>query len=247
MIATLLFLLLQAPAGAPSAQDAERADVQLRAAAREAELASQPVARPANAHDVLNGILADPAFKRARVDSWQSALQRRMREWFTDLWDRTIGAAIGRRRAAELLAWTAAAAAIVVLVVWLIRLTSRQRAERPVSMGTIGIPRLPGHVLGAQAAELIRAGRIREGARIAYQAGLSRMIEEGAMRANDTQTPRESLRQLPRGHRRRQTFAALTALFERAWYGSRPPDADTGDTILTLLEDLQCLSFDRAR
>jgi hypothetical protein len=36
-------------------------------------------------------------------------------------------------------------------------------------------------------------------------------------------------------------------MFERAWYGSRPPDAAAGDTILTLLEDLQCLSFDRAR
>ena len=230
MIATLLLLLLQAPAAgppaaAPPAQDVDRAA----------------------AHDILNAILAEPSFKRARVDSWQSVLQRRLRDWFADVWDRTIGARIGRRRAAELLAWAVAAGALVVLLVWLIRLTSRQRAERPVSMGTIGIPRLPGHVLGAQAAELIRAGHIREGARIAYQAGLSRMIEEGAVRANDTQTPRESLRQLPRGHRRRQTFGSLTALFERAWYGSRPPDAATGQTILTLLEDLQCLYFDRAR
>jgi len=247
MIATLLLLLLQAPAAVPPAQDADRAAAQVRAAAREAELASQPVDFPPHAHDVLDGILAEPAFKRARVESWQSALKRRFQVWLADVWDRTIGTRIGRRRAAEVLAWSAAAGALLVLVVWLIRLTSRQRAERPVSMGTIEIPRLPGHVLGAQAAALIRAGRIREGARIAYQAGLSRMIEEGAMRANDTQTPRESLRQLPRGHRRRQTFAALTAMFERAWYGSRAPDVAAGETILTLLEDLQCLSFDRAR
>ena len=246
MIATLLLLLLQAPAVAPSVQDADRAAAHARAAAREAELASQPAALPPNAHAVLDGILAEPSFQRARVESWQTAMQRRLREWFTDLWERTIGPRIGRRRAAELLAWTVATGALVVLIVWLVRLNSRRRLERPVSMGTIDIPRLPGHVLGAQAAALIRDGRIREGARIAYQAGVSRLIEEGVLRGNETQTPRESLRQVPRGHRRQPPFGALTTRFERVWYGSRPPDAAAGETLLTLLKDLQCLSFDRA-
>ena len=62
MIATLLLLLLQAPAAVPPAQDADRAAAQVRAAAREAELASQPVDFPPHAHDVLDGILAEPAF-----------------------------------------------------------------------------------------------------------------------------------------------------------------------------------------
>ena len=229
MIATLLFLLLQVPAEV-----------------READLATQPVAIPAHAHEVLNGVLADPSFKRARIESWQSTLQRRLRDWFTDLWERTIGQMIGRRRAAELLAWGASAGALAVLIVWLIRVGSRRRLERPMSMGAIGVARMPAHVLGAQAAGLIRAGRIREGARIAYQAGLSRLIEEGALRGNETQTPRESLRQVPRGHRRERSFASLTTMFELVWYGSRAPDADAGETILTLLKDLQCLSFDRA-
>ena len=44
MIATLLLLLLQAPAAAPPAQPVDRAA----------------------AHQILNGILAEPAFKRAR-------------------------------------------------------------------------------------------------------------------------------------------------------------------------------------
>ena len=246
MIATLLLLLLQAPAAVAPPRDAGRAAPMERAAAREAELASQPVALPSNAHDVLNGILADPAFQRARAESWQLELQRRLREWLADFWDRTFGARLGRRRAAELLAWTAAAGALLVLIVWLVRLNSRRRLERPVTIGTIAIPRLPGHVLGAQAAQLIRAGRIREGARIAYQAGVSRLIEEGVLRGNDTQTPRESLRQVPRGHRRQRPFAALTSMFERVWYGSSAPDAAAGETILTLLKDLQCLSFDRA-
>ena len=246
MIATLLLLLLQAPAAVPPAQDAERHRAVERAAAREAELASQPPALPANAHDVLNGILSEPSFQRARTESWQAELQRRMRDWLADLWDRTFGARIGRRSAAVVLAWTAAFGALVVLIVWLVRLGSRRRLERPVSIGSIGIPRLPGHVLGAQAAALIRAGQIREGARIAYQAGVSRLIEEGVLRGSETQTPRESLRQVPRGHRRQPPFAALTTMFERVWYGSRPPDAAAGETLLTLLKDLQCLYFDRA-
>lgn len=246
MIAPLLLLLLQAPAAVPPPQDADRNAAVERAAAREAELASPPAALPPNAHDVLNGILADRSFQRARTESWQAELQRRLREWFADLWDRMFGASLGRRRAAELLAWTAATGALLVLVIWLVRLGSRRRLERPVTIGAIAIPRLPGHVLGAQAAELIRAGRIREGARIAYQAGVSRLIEEGVLRGNDTQTPRESLRQVPRGHRRQPPFAALTSMFERVWYGSRAPDAAAGDTLLTLLKDLQCLYSDRA-
>jgi hypothetical protein len=50
-------------------------------------------------------------------------------------------------------------------------------------------------VLGAQAAQLIRAGRIREGARIAYQAGVSRLIEEGCCAAT---TPRRHVNRCAR-------------------------------------------------
>ena len=241
---TVLLALQLSSTGQP---DAARTQRLAAAAAHEASLASQPRPPTAYARSVLNGVLAQRGFQQSRGESWRAALQRRLRDWFTSLWERTLGRRIGQRRAAETLAWSAAAAAIAVLIVWLLRLGSRRRGERLVSMGTIPVPRLPGHILGMRAAALIREGNIREGVRVAYQAGVSRLAEEGALRVDDARTPRESLRLLSPEHRRRPAFAALTAIFERAWYGSRAPDAGAGETVLQLLEDLHCLSFDRAK
>jgi len=219
----------------------------LRAMAREASLPATASRSDVNARDTLNRILAQRAFTRSRVESWQAIFMRQVRDWIAKIWQRTLGRAIGARTLATGLAGAAAAAAVLVLIVWLLRLSSQRRAERPISIGPMGVARLPGHVLGEQAAVLIGQGDIREGARLAYQAALSRLHEEGALRADDARTPRESLRLLPDPHRRRPALARLTAIFERAWYGARAPAAESGDEILRLLRELECLSFDRAK
>jgi len=240
----VLALLLQPPAaiGAASAE-VERS----RAIAREAELARSSAPIDANARTALNAILAQRAFSRMRTESWQAQLSRHVRDWLTGIWERTFGRVIGRRSVATTLAWTAAAAALIFLIVWLVNLASPGRRERPISMGPLDVPRRPGHLLAQEAEALIRAGHIRDAIRVAYQAGVSRLDEVGALRADETRTPRESLRLLDDGNRRRPAFARLTTIFERAWYGSRPPAADSGDEVLRLLRDLECLSFDRAK
>jgi len=207
---------------------------------------AQPVPR-AHARAVLKQVLSQRAFQRARADSWQAALQRRLSKWISDMWDRTFGRRIGTRTAAQALAILLAVAALAVLVAWLARMASRGRRERPLTIGSIDAPRLPGHILGQQAAALIRGGNLREGARLAYRAALSRLEEEGALRGDDARTPRESLRLLPPDHRRRPPFAKLTSIFEAVCYARRADDAVAGTAILDTLHELECLSFDRAK
>ena len=114
-------------------------------------------------------------------------------------------------------------------------------------VGPLGVVRPPGRALGLEAASLIRAGQIREGARVAYRAAVSRLDEEGALHIDEARTPREYLRLLPPVHRRHAALSALTTTFERIWYGSRAAAPDEGDKILALLQDLGCLHFDRAK
>jgi uncharacterized protein (DUF1778 family) len=201
---------------------------------------------PAAARVALHHVVAQPAFVHARAESWQSRTRRRFSEWLTDLWTRTVGGIVARRTFVLGFAWIAAAAALAVLLVWLGRLARRSRAETPLTLGADAPRRAGGRELARQAVELLRAGRTREAVRVAYRAAVQRLEEEGALKVDDSRTPREYLGLLPSPHRRRAPLSALTAAFERLWYGSRAPSADDGREIVALLQDLECLSRDRA-
>ena len=218
----------------------------LRAIAREARAPGAPRDR-ADARRALTTVLAQKSFQRMRTQSWQADLQRRIARWVTDFLEKTFGRAVAQRNVALFVTWAASIAAVLVLVVWLIRVSSRRRQDRPMTVGPLQMFRQPGHLLGLEAATLIRGGRIREGARIAYRAAVNRLEEEGALSVDEARTPREYLRLLPPMHRRHATLSALTTTFERIWYGSRAAAPDEGDKILALLQDLGCLHFDRAK
>ena len=232
----------------PRAWAQRRGDLvlRLRAMAREAQTLAAP-RQDTGARGALSAVLAQKRFQRARAGSWQADLQRRVGRWLTDLWAKTFGRTAGQRTVAQVVAWTASLAAIAVLVAWLARLSTRRRDDRPTTVGPLHEHRAPGHLLGLEAAALIRAGQIRDGARVAYRAGVHRLEEEGALRVDEARTPREYVRLLPHVHRRHATLSALTTTFERIWYGSRAAAPDEGDKILALLQDLGCLHADRAK
>lgn len=236
-----LLLLLLTPAGAAAPA------VPVQSAATQVAVSEAQGAEARRARDVLTKILSQRAFRQERAASWQTDLKQRAAAWLSDLWERTIGRRVAPRRVAMFLAWIAGLGAVAVLAVWLARLGARRRAEPLLSVGSIPAPRLPGHLLGQQAARLIRDGDVREGARVAYRAAVHRLEEEGAFSVDAARTPREYLRLLPHGHRRSAALAALTSTFERIWYASRAVQPGEGDRILALLQDLGCLSFDRPR
>jgi hypothetical protein len=217
----------------------------------EAQPAAQPVAAPAvrrtEARAVLTDVLAQRAFERARSSSWQKDLQERLRKWITDLLARALTPVLGQRGLATLLAWVAPIAALLVLAVWLVRVAFRRRLDRPVGIEAGAPAAQPSHALAAEAAALIRAGRVREGARAAYRAAIRRLEEEGALKPDPARTPREQLRQLTPSHRRAAPLARMTSAFETIWYGARPAGADEGSRLLGLLGELECLPSDRAK
>jgi len=204
--------------------------------------------RHAAARAVLKDVLAQPAFERNRNRSWQRILRERIREWFVQLLQRALTPVLGRRSIAQVTAWVVSIAAVIVLLVWLTRVAFQRRAERPIGLagdGPVAAP--PGSVLGQEAAALIRAGRVREGARVAYRAAIRRLEEDGALRPDPARTPREQLRQLTPSHRRAGPLASMTAMFEAIWYAARPAGADEGAHLLRLLGELECLPSERAK
>lgn len=241
MICFLLFLAVASPVSQPVD------DSRQRAITAEAEAAAIAPPIDPRARQTLDRILAQRGFSTLRARSWQRDIRQRLSQWFANLWERTIGRRIAGRTLAQAAAWAAALAALVTLVAWLVRLASRSRRERPITVGPMTAPPLPGHILGSHAASLLRAGEIREGARLAYRAVLRRLEEEGALRNDEARTPRENLSLLPDAHRRRGALAAMTTTFERVWYASRVPTQDDTERILSILRDVECLQPDRAR
>jgi hypothetical protein len=236
-----LIVALQAPASlAPTPAQRDVIEQEARAAATAAprDITGDRAA--------LRAVLSQRGFARAQAGSWQADLRRRFSEWLSDLWGRTFGQRVGQRTVAMAFAWAVSIAAVVVLAVWLTRTATRRRKEGPLTIDDGPPRRDSSRALALEAAAMIRSGRTRDAARVAYRAAIHRLEEEGALRLDETRTPRESLGLLPVPHRRRAPLSALTAAFERIWYGSEVPSADEGRAILALLQDLECLSRDRA-
>jgi len=213
----------------------------------EARLLDEAVRRTDAPQDVLANVLADRRFAAARATTWQAALRERIRQWLFDLFSRMSGRGWSSRIVMQAIAWGVSIAALMVLLVWLTGMSLRRRRDTPIGVGPAGAIVPPGHVLGAEAAELIRAGRLREGARAAYRAALRRLEEEGVVRPDAARTPRETLRLVAPAHRRAAPLSAITSVFERIWYGSRPAGEIDASRLLGLLQEFDCLPPDRAK
>jgi hypothetical protein len=200
----------------------------------------------AAARAVLQDVLSQRAFLHARDDPWTARARRRAGEWLTDLWTRLVGSTLARPSASRAVAWILSSAAVCVLIAWLLRLATRNRRADAFELAAPVRDGRSWRALAQDAAELIRAGEIRDGARLAYRAAIQRLQEEGAFTSDATRTPREYLRLVPETHRNRPALSTLTGAFERIWYGSRTASGDEGRQIVTLLQELECLPREQA-
>lgn len=242
--AMVLAAVLAAPPAATSAGSAAGRPQTATPSTADRQAAAE-AAQDDDARRVLREVLSDRRFRRARDASWQTALMERVRRWLLKLAD-LAQPALGRGNLGQFVAWAASIGAVAVLLVWLMRFALRRRVDAPLNVAASREPPPPGHVLAMQAAGLIGAGRLREGARAAYGAALRRLEEEGTIRPDPARTPRETLRVLTPSHRVAAPMTALTSAFERIWYGGRPAAADDGPRLLALLRELKCLPFNRA-
>jgi Domain of unknown function (DUF4129) len=82
----------------------------------------------------------------------------------------------------------------------------------------------------------------REAIHLAYWAGISFLERQGTWRPDRARTPREYLKLLSNASEHRETLAALTRVFELAWYAKREADAEAFAQTLKALERLGCHS-----
>jgi hypothetical protein len=205
-----------------------------------------PHADRAAARTVLHDVLSQRAFSHAKGQTWATGIRRWVEDLLTAWWPRVMGSRFARPSALRAVAWIASILALGVLMGWLWRIVKRSRTATPFELQVPVRDERRWRALAQEAVDLIRAGQIRDGARLAYRAAVQRLEEEGAFTHDTTRTPREYLQLVPARHRSRPALATLTRAFERIWYGARAASADEGREIVTLLQDLECLPREQA-
>jgi hypothetical protein len=83
-------------------------------------------------------------------------------------------------------------------------------------------------------------GDWREAIHLSYWAGISFLEREGFWKPDRARTPREYLRLISVESAQRETLAALTSIFELAWYAKRETSEATFSQALAELEKLGC-------
>lgn len=200
----------------------------------------------AAARAVLHDVLSQRAFSRSSGKTWAGQMRQWVGDRLTEWWARLTGGRFARPSAPRAVAWIASILAVGVLIAWLWRIARRSRASGTFELQAPVHDERRWRVFAQQAVDLIGAGQIRDGARLAYRAAVQRLEEDGAFTHDTARTPREYLQLVPAQHRSRPALATLTKAFERIWYGSSAASADEGRTIVMLLQDLECLPRERA-
>jgi hypothetical protein len=233
---------LRTAAADPVKWPAERAIIvrRLDALAREADAlaARAEGAATPDARAALTEVLAGPEFARHQTANAMTRLWQRLVEWFAGIVRRLGLGRVAQAATAEAIAWGVSLVALGALVAWLVRVLRgpSARVRRPH-----GQP--PPETVSARAwaRRAASAQDLRETVRCAYRAAMCRLEEEGVWRVDDARTPREYLRLLPEGHRRRQPVSDVARRFEEIWYGSREVTPDDRRTLLGRLRELECL------
>lgn len=211
----------------------------LAAAERDArELATVTPYDPGPARATLDEVLARPEFAQISRDTAMARLQARLVEWFRRWWARLGGDRLPVRSTATLFAWAASVAALAVLVGWVIHMLRRANRVRR-GLGEPAASR--GVSAEAWARQAVAAQDLKESARCAYRALVSRFDEDGTWRADAARTPREYIGLLPGDHRRRPLVEDVARRFEEIWFGGRPATEDDRVAMMRRLRELGCL------
>ena len=214
--------------------------LEMRAHALEAaRLSSDSAHRSVRA--AVQDALTRPEFQQSATTHWRERLQQRFGEWVESILDRLGIGELPGRSLATAFAWVAGIAALTGLGIWLARALAA--GTRAVSFGLAHADRtrLSARAWALRALTALRAGDAREAIRLAYNAALRRMEEQGVWRLDQSRTPREYLRILGPDDRRRAAVQDLTDLFEGVWYGNRAIEGADSHRVSANLERLGCL------
>lgn len=182
--------------------------------------------------EVIDAILARPEFApepRSWLERGRDLVVERLGELFQALFSASGGGIVG---------WVIVALLTLVAVVLALRFTRGLRADPTLAPDTIGgLALRPATDWRADAAAHEAAGEWRAGLRCRWRALVADLAGRGLVEEVPGRTAGEYRRQvaaaLPAAA---PDFDAATALFEAAWYGEHPADADQAERLRNLSE-----------
>lgn len=216
---------------------------------QQAQALSRPAEAPPSqaARAQLGAVLSRREFRFVQPPSWWDLMMARVKRWLLNLVDRLMRRLHLKPAVGNVLSWVLLGLAFL-LVAWMLWQNLR-RASR--GMLGLGLEAPAGTGWGwrqwADAAKAAAAEqRYRDAVHCCYWAAVFRLEQMGVWRLDDSRTPREYLRLLPRGSTHREAMSNLTRHFEMVWYGYRPATAAQADSAFKELENLGCSSPSRA-
>jgi hypothetical protein len=203
-----------------------------------------------DARATLDQILKRREFGAVRPPSQWDLLRERINAWLMRVLSRLFEN-IGRHPlGAKLLFWLILFAVVGWLAMMLVRFwLGRARMDELRSVGEVAFARSWQEWIRA-AREAAARGEFREAVHSVYWAGITRLEDAGTVSRDRTRTPREHLQLVAEAaevvlaeaqtSKQRDSLAALTALFERVWYGRSHADARDFETSMRQAEGLGC-------
>ena len=187
----------------------------------------------------LNSILARPEFSQVRGPGWTDRLKAALLNFVLRALGRLFRAVaiptVGKVFVYGLIVLAVLALGYLIYrnLVWGTDFEKVTPADLPVSAKEWA-------VWLAEARACAAKGDWRSAIHLAYWAGISFLERQGAWKPDRARTPREYLRLLSKASEHRETLAALTQIFELAWYAKRDATELTFSQTLDALEKLGC-------
>jgi hypothetical protein len=187
----------------------------------------------------LNAILARPEFRNVRGPTWMNRLQ----EWLANIIYRILRRFIrivAIPNVSKFIIYGLMAVALIALAWFAYRTIWRGREVDEIVPRDVPISAKEWTIWLSEARAAAARGEWRDAIHLAYWAGISFLERQGVWKPDRARTPREYLRLLAEPAEQRETLAALTRIFELAWYAKREASERTFAQTLAELEKLGC-------
>jgi hypothetical protein len=197
----------------------------------------------------LNAILAQPEFG-SHNPGWLDRINKRIEALLVRLRDAVLSFLLRVLR--RLFGWSAIptvskfvvyaliGAALLALIFIVYRTIWRSRDDTEIVPRDLPVSAKEWAIWLAEARAAAAKREWRDAIHLAYWAGISFLERQGFWKPDRARTPREYLRLLSASSEHRDTLAALTRIFELAWYAKRDASEVTFFQTLAELEKLGC-------
>jgi hypothetical protein len=206
---------------------------------REIDGYDKPPADVSASRNQLNAILARPEFRDVRGSNWLDRLKQWLVEFLLRIL-RKVFRSVSIPTISRFFIYALMAVALLALGFVAYRTIWRGREVPEVVPKDLAISAKQWTIWLSEARAAAALGEWRDAIHLAYWAGISFLEGQGFWKPDRARTPREYLRLLSGSSEHRETLAALTSIFEIAWYAKRDATEGTFSQTLEQLEKLGC-------